>query len=206
MIVELTVNELEETGIDLISFVENPAIETDFMFFSDKQFKNFSAIDEDKRIVVGAAMLPNEKIIREDADGKPYFVYFSEDTVRKCQELFFKRGNTKETNVDHEVKTLNKGVTVIESWIVENPEMDKSKHLGYSNIPVGSWFVAYKVDDLDLWQKVKSGEVKGFSVEGLFTQTVEKKDDIEQEMKAILNGCGSRLDKIMELKEKLNIL
>ena len=211
LLVELTVNELEETGIDIISFVEAPAIETNFMYFNKKKFQNFSSIDSEKRIVVGAAMLANEKIVREDAEGNPYFVYFSADTVRKCQELFFKRGNTKKTNVDHneadavESISSNSGVTVVESWIVENPSMDKSKHLGYSDIPKGSWFVAYKVDDDALWNKVKSGEVQGFSVEGLFTQTIVSEETIEQEMKSILDGCGSRVDKILALKEKLNI-
>jgi len=205
LLVELTVNELEETGIDIISFVEAPAIETNFMYFSKNKKQNFSSIDAEKRIVVGAAMLANEKIVREDADGNPYFVYFSEETVRKCQELFFKKGNTKGTNVDHEQTKVSSGVTVVESWIVENPEMDKSKHLGYDDIPKGSWFVSYKVDDDALWEKVKSGEVQGFSVEGVFTQTVVDDKNIEQEMQSILNGCGSRIDKILALKEKLNI-
>ena len=204
VLVELTVNELEETGIDIISFVESPAIETNFMYFSKNNKQNFSAIDSEKRIVVGAAMLANEKIVREDAEGNPYFVYFSEDTIRKCQELFFKKGNTKKTNIDHESVKTNNGVTVVESWIVENPDMDKSKHLGYSDIPKGSWFVAYKVDDDDLWEKVKAGEVQGFSVEGVFTQTIVN-EKIEEEMSAILEGCGSRIDKIIALKEKLNI-
>ena len=85
LIVELTVNEDDNTGVDIISFVESPAIEVDFMYFTDKKTQRFKAVDTDKRIVVGAAMLPNEKIIRYDADNNPYFVYFSEDTVRKCQ-------------------------------------------------------------------------------------------------------------------------
>ena len=206
LLVELTVNELEETGIDIISFVESPAIESNFMYFSKSKKQNFSAIDSEARIVVGAAMLANDKIVREDASGAPYFVYFSEATVRKCQELFFKSGKTKSTNVDHNQVKTNNGVTVIESWIVENPEMDKSKHLGYTDIPKGSWFVAYKVDDDELWEKVKSGEVQGFSVEGVFTQTViDEEVNVEEEMSAILNSCKSRLDKIMALKKKLNI-
>jgi len=202
LIVELTVNEDDDTGVDIISFVESPAIEVDFMYFTDKKTQRFKAVDTDKRIVVGAAMLPNEKIIRYDADNNPYFVYFSEDTVRKCQELYFKRSKQNSTNVDHKDE-VNGGVTVVESWIVENPEMDKSKHLGYENIPKGSWFVSYKVDNDDLWDKVKNGEVLGFSVEGLFTQTVEQ-ENVEKELHSILDSELSREEKIKELRKKLN--
>ena len=207
LLVELTVNEMDETGLDIISFVENPAIESNFMYFSKEKKRNFSAIDSEARIVVGAAMLANDKIVRQDEAGTPYFVYFSEATVRKCQELFFKKGNTKGTNVDHDQVKTNNGVTVIESWIVENPEMDKSKHLGYKDIPKGSWFVAYKVDDDELWDKIKKGEVQGFSVEGVFNQEVvsdSEKKKIEK-MSAIVDGCGSRLDKILAINEILNI-
>ena len=202
LIIELTVDEENNTGVDIISFVESPAIEVDFMYFNDKKTERFKTVDTDKRIVVGAAMLPNEKIIREDADGNPYFVYFSEDTVRKCAELFFKRSKQTQTNVDHSKDVLS-GVTVVESWIVEDPEMDKSKHLGYEDIPRGSWFVSYKVDNNILWDKVKAGEVLGFSVEGLFTQTVEQ-DNTINEFKDILNSCMSEDEKVEELRKKIN--
>ena len=202
LIIELTVDEENNTGVDIISFVESPAIEVDFMYFNDKKTERFKTVDTDKRIVVGAAMLPNEKIIREDADGNPYFVYFSEDTVRKCAELFFKRSKQTQTNVDHSKDVLS-GVTVVESWIVENPEMDKSKHLGYEDIPRGSWFVSYKVDNNILWDKVKAGEVLGFSVEGLFSQTVEQ-DNTINEFKDILNSCRSEDEKVEDLRKKIN--
>ncbi len=202
LVIELTVNEDDNTGVDIISFVESPAIEVDFMYFNDKKTERFKTVDEDKRIVVGAAMLPNEKIIRYDADGKPYFVYFSEETVRKCAELYFKRSKQTTTNIDHEDEIL-KGVTVVESWIVENPAMDKSKHLGYEDIPSGSWFVSYKVDNNTLWDKVKAGEVLGFSVEGLFTQTVDQETKIS-ELSDILDSCLDDEEKFAELKKKLN--
>ena len=203
LVIELKVNDDDNTGVDIISFVESPAIEVDFMYFSTKKMERFKTVDTDKRIVVGAAMLPNEKIIRFDADDNPYFVFFSEETVRKCAELYFKRSKQNTTNINHSTDVLSSGVTVVESWIVENPEMDKSKHLGYEDIPVGSWFVSYKVDNDELWSKVKNGEVLGFSVEGLFTQEVEQ-DDMETEINDILDSDMSREDKIDALKKKLN--
>lgn len=201
ILVELKVNEDDETGVNIISFVESPAINVDFMYFNDKKTERFKTVDDDKRIVVGAAMLPNEKIIREDADGNPYFVYFSEETIKQCSELYFKRSNQNGANVEHTDKVLP-DVTVVESWIVDNPSMDKSKHLGYSDIPVGAWFVSYKVENDELWQKVKAGEVLGFSVEGLFTQEI-KKDNIEQQMSEILDSCLTDKEKIIELAQKV---
>ena len=201
IIVELTVNEDDDTGVNIISFVESPAIEVDFMYFNDKKTERFKTVDKDKRIVVGAAMLPNEKIIRYDADDNPYFVYFSEETIKKCSELFFQRSKQNGTNVDHK-DVVKSGVTVVESWIVENPELDKSKHLGYENIPVGSWFVSYKVENDELWNKVKSGEVLGFSVEGLFTQTIEENSKFEKEVLEILDSCLTKEEKIEALRNK----
>ena len=201
LLVELKVNEDDETGVNIISFVESPAINVDFMYFNDKKTERFKTVDEDQRIVVGAAMLPNEKIIREDADGKPYFVYFSEETIKQCSELYFKRSNQNGANVEH-TEDVFSDVTVVESWIVDNPSMDKSKHLGYEDIPTGAWFVSYKVENDELWQKVKAGEVLGFSVEGLFTQEI-KDENVEQQMNDILDSCISDEEKIIELAKKV---
>jgi len=202
MIVELTVDEKDETGINTISFVENPAIEVDFLYFN-KNREKYQFKDEEKRIVVGCAMIPNEKIVRLDSDGNKYFVFFSEETVRKCAELYFKNSNHTTTNVDHE-KNLIDGVTVVESWIVEDPEHDKSKALGFKDVLKGSWFVSYKVDNNTLWDKVKAGKVLGFSVEGMFTQTIQDENaKFEKSMFEILDSCLTDQEKIAEIKEKI---
>tara|TARA_R110001592_G_scaffold16104_3_gene68940 strand:+ start:506 stop:1117 length:612 start_codon:yes stop_codon:yes gene_type:complete len=202
MIVELTVDEKDDTGVDIISFVESPAIEVDFLFFNENKEK-FQFKDEDKRIVVGCAMIPNEKIIRLDADGNEYFVFFSEETVRKCSELYFKRSKQNGTNIDHN-DPVKEGVTVVESWIVEDPDNDKSKALGFKDVLKGSWFVSYKVDNDTLWDKVKAGEVLGFSVEGLFTQTVTQENSkMENELFEIIESCMTREEKIDAIKEKI---
>ena len=203
MVVELTVDEKDETGINTISFVENPAIEVDFLYFN-KNREKYQFKDEEKRIVVGCAMIPNEKIVRLDSDGNEYFVFFSEDTVRKCAELYFKNSNHTTTNVDHE-KNLIDGVTVVESWIVEDPEHDKSKALGFKDVLRGSWFVSYKVDNNTLWDKVKAGEVLGFSVEGMFTQTIQDENaKFEKQMFEILDSCLTDEEKIQEIRTRLN--
>ena len=202
MIVELTVDEKDETGIETISFVESPAIEVDFLYFN-KNREKYQFKDEEKRIVVGCAMIPNEKIVRLDADGNEFFVFFSEDTVRKCSELYFKNSNHRSTNIDHESNLID-GVTVVESWIVEDPENDKSKALGFKDVLRGSWFVSYKVDNSTLWDKVKAGEVLGFSVEGMFTQTIQDDNTkFEKSMFQILDSCLTDEEKIAEIKNKI---
>tara|TARA_R110002111_G_scaffold30007_3_gene62307 strand:- start:2600 stop:3208 length:609 start_codon:yes stop_codon:yes gene_type:complete len=171
VLIELFIDDKDQdNALDMISFVSAPAIEKDFMHFKEQKEKFEFKSDEEKRIVTGAAMIPNQEIIRMDAEDKPYFVYFTEETIEKAQEVFAKYGKTKSTNFEH--KTGMRDVTVVESWIVTDPSNDKSNALGFSDIPKGSWMVSYKVDNDELWKKVKDGEVKGFSIEGVFSKSI----------------------------------
>ena len=171
VLIELFIDDKDQdNALDMISFVSAPAIEKDFMHFKEQKEKFEFKSDEEKRIVTGAAMIPNQEIIRMDAEDKPYFVYFTEETIVKAQEVFAKYGKTKSTNFEH--KTGMRDVTVVESWIVTDPTNDKSNALGFKDIPKGSWMVSYKVDNDDLWSKVKAGEVKGFSIEGVFSKNI----------------------------------
>ena len=171
VLIELFIDDKDQdNALDMISFVSAPAIEKDFMHFKEQKEKFEFKSDEEKRIVTGAAMIPNQEIIRMDAEDKPYFVYFTEETIEKAQEVFAKYGKTKSTNFEH--KTGMRDVTVVESWIVTDPTNDKSNALGFKDIPKGSWMVSYKVDNDDLWAKVKTGEVKGFSIEGVFSKNI----------------------------------
>lgn len=184
LVYELVMNtENEESGVDAISFVENPAIKVDFMCFNEDTVQySFKELDTEKRIVVGAAMIPNQKIVRKDAKGNKYFVFFSEDTVRACMEKYFKMSNQTSGTVEHNYKV--EGVTVVESWIVEDPKMDKSIALGFSELPKGSWMCTYKVDNDEVWEDIKSGKMQGFSVEGFFAA---KKEEFSEEVEVIVN-------------------
>ena len=167
LVFELIMNDSETTGVDAISFVENPAHLEDFMAFSeDVKEYTFKEVDEDKRIVVGPAMIPNQKIVRKDAKGNKFFVFFSEKTVRDAMEKYFRLSKQTAATVEHENKVS--GVTVVESWIVEDPKMDKSIALGFSELPKGTWMATYKVDNDELWSDIKEGKMHGFSVEGFF--------------------------------------
>lgn len=165
-----------------ISLVSEPAIEEDFLLFNQDVMK-FKTIDGDKRILTGAAMRPDIKIPRRGDNGELYYGFFSKDTVRKAAELFFKQGNNlNNTNLEHKFEI--DGVYVFESWIVEDPKMDKAVALGFSDVREGDWFVSMKVENEPLWNNyLKTGLIKGFSVE---VKMEQKEVEILSKVKDIL--------------------
>ena len=174
-IIELLLDEEnEDAGIDAISIVSSPAIESNFLAFKSQEIK-FAKVDDDKRILMGAALIPNKPIYRKD-EKKEYYVYFSADTVRKASELFFMNGNQNNTTLEHNM-ALN-GLTVVESWIVEG-EQDKSRIYGL-DVPVGTWMVSMKVNNDEVWNDyVKENKVKGFSIEGYFADKANLKASVD---------------------------
>ena len=175
-IIELLLDEENETaGIDAISIVSSPAIESNFLAFKSQEIK-FAKVDDEKRILMGAALIPNKPIYRKD-EKKEYYVYFSADTVRKASELFFMNGNQNNATLEHNMD-IN-GLSVVESWIVEDAEMDKTKKYGL-DVPVGTWMVSMKVNNDEIWNEyVKTDKVKGFSIEGYFADKANMKASAE---------------------------
>tara|TARA_R110002167_G_scaffold63532_4_gene179413 strand:+ start:421 stop:996 length:576 start_codon:yes stop_codon:yes gene_type:complete len=175
-IIELLIDEAAELmGIEAISLVENPAIEENWVAFAGDQV-NFAKQDEEKHILMGAALIPNKPIYRRDGENE-YYVYFSKETIRRASELFFQRGNQGEATLEHE-KAIQ-GLTVVESWIIEG-EQDKSRMYGL-DMPVGTWMVSMKVENQEIWDKfVKTGKVKGFSIEGYFVDKVNMSEMREE--------------------------
>ena len=168
-ILELIIDEEAELyGIDAISLVEHPAIESDWIAMNS-QVVEFKTQNEEKRLIMGAALIPDKPIYRKTGE-EEYYVYFSKKTVRRAMELYFKNGNQANATLEHEHK-IN-GLHVVESWIVEG-EQDKSRIYGLE-VPVGTWMVSMKVENDAIWEKfVKEGSVKGFSIEGYFTNRYE---------------------------------
>jgi len=165
-------------GITAISLVKHPAIEQNWIAFSkdggeakpDPRFA-FKTVDEEQRIVAGPAMIPDKLIYRMGQDGEEFFVFFTADTIRDLSEKFLLQGRQNNVTIEHEA-TVN-DLSVVESWLVEDPKRDKSQVYGF-DLPVGSWFVKLKVLNDDIWQLVKTKEVEGFSVEGVFAQELIK--------------------------------
>lgn len=172
-IVELVISdESQEMTIDAISLVTNPAIEQDFVFFGkEKNNLTLAKIDEEKRMLVSPALIPNKQIFRYDPNtDSDYYVFFSKETVRQASELYLKHNNHHKATYQHEEDVS--GVMTIESWIKEG-DQDKSKLYGF-DLPDGTWFVKMKIENDEMWDKIKSGELKGLSIEGYFINKMEK--------------------------------
>ena len=179
-LIELFINDDEANdGISAISFVKQPAIEENFVALSQQKVE-FKSIDDDKRVVVGLALIPNKEIYRRQGDYE-YNIVFSEDTVKKASHLYLKQLNNNNATLEHEENAT--GISVVESWIVEDVETDKSK-LYDLNATKGSWVVVMKVDNDEIWKDVKDGTYLGLSIEGIFSdQEVKTSEEQMEEMK-----------------------
>ena len=189
-IVELVISDdSEELTIDAISLVTSPAIEQDFVFFGkEKNNLTFAKVDEEKRMLVSPALIPNKQIFRHDPNtDSDYYVYFSKETVRKASELYLRHNNHHKATYQHQDRVS--GVLTVESWIIEDTKLDKSTLYGYS-LPVGTWMVKLKISNDEIWSKIKDGELKGLSIEGYFTDKMEQmseKAPSNEEILAALN-------------------
>jgi hypothetical protein len=175
-IVELII-EKDLDGIDAVSLVDAPAIEENFIALNKEYKMDLAEVDADKRILMGAALIPNKQIYRKNGKDE-FYVFFSEATVKQASELFLKNGNQSNATLEHKAKF--EGATVVESWIIDNPDMDKSKQYGFS-LPKGTWMISMKIEDDKVWADVKSGKYKGFSIEGFFADKLEMAEEVALE-------------------------
>jgi len=191
-IVELVIDEKEKlAGIDAVSIVEFPAIESNFIPLSEHL--ELAKVDDEKKILMGAALIPNKNIYRKNGKDE-YYIFFSDETVRKASELFLINSNQNNATLEHEKKLTD--LSIVESWIVEDTDMDKSKKYGL-NVPIGTWMVSMKVNNDVIWNDfVKTGKVKGFSIEGIFADKlemslqVEKDNELIEKIKSIILKNG----------------
>ena len=197
-IIELILDEeQEDSGIEAISIVESPAIESDFVALNSEEIK-LAEISKEKKILLGALLIPNKPIYRQGDDGE-YYIFFSKETIVKASQMYLKNGYQNKTTIEHE-KTLE-GLTLVESWIVEDEVQDKSRKYGL-NVPVGTWMGAVKVNNDEIWKEyVKTNKVKGFSIEGYFADKMERPKETVQED---LSKDEKTLIKIKELLNSEN--
>ena len=180
-IIELILDEDEAIGVEAISVVENPAIESDFIALNNQEIK-LAEINKEKRLLMGALLIPNKPIYRKNGK-EEYYIFFSKDTIARASQMYLQNGNQSQSTLEHD-KQL-KGLTLVESWIVEDKEKDKTALYGL-DVPVGTWMGSVKVDNDEIWNDyVKSGKVKGFSIEGYFADKLERpKEEIEENLSA----------------------
>ena len=179
-IIELILDEEDfEAGVEAISIVESPAIESDFVALKNQEIK-LAEVDKEKKILMGALLIPNKPIYRNGGEGE-YYIYFSKDTIVKASQMFLQNGNQSNSTLEHN-QALN-GLTLVESWLVEDKAKDKTALYGL-DVPVGTWMGSVKVNNDDVWNEyVKTNKVKGFSIEGYFADKMEApKEAIEEQM------------------------
>ncbi len=173
-IIELILDdELELNGIEAISVVENPAIESDFIALKSQDVK-LAEVNAEKRLLMGALLIPNKPIYRRNGEDE-YYIYFSKDTVLKASQKYLMSNNQHNATMEHQYDIS--GLTLVESWIVEDEVHDKSRKYGL-DVPVGTWMGSVKVNNDEVWNDyVKTGKVKGFSIEGYFVDKMERPNE-----------------------------
>lgn len=180
-------NEKENEGVYAISLVSDPAIEVNFVSLSKQREIKLATINEEKRILVGPILIPDQKIYRNQ-DGHEYNIMFPKETIKQVQHNFVQQGYQNNSTLEHSGKAIP-NVTFVETWIKEDEVHDKSVLYGFSE-PVGTLFGLMKVNNDEIWNDyVKTGKVKGFSIDGIFDmEKVNLKSEINMNLETIVNA------------------
>ena len=175
---EISTDLDNQSEVDFVALVDNPAIQRNFLAFKEhKEFK-FEIQSEDKQIISGPLMLADTPIYRNDNNGE-YYVTFSPQTIEQIVQKFFQKGFQNNVNLMHDANQQVQGVTMFESFICD-PSRGIMPMKGFEDAPAGSWFGSFKIDNPQVWADVKAGKFSGFSVEGLFNY--KKQVDTNQKM------------------------
>lgn len=177
-IINLKMSDLEDSGVHMLSLVDEPAIES-YWVYLNKEIETKLAINDEKRIIVGPVIIPNFEIYRNPVaqvnGNEPFYIQFDIETIGSMAEKFMRQLKLNKTNLAHEDNS-DAGSYIFESWIVETLE-DKANTVYNLNVPIGTWVVKMKIENDETWNKVKSGELKGFSIEGSFVAENEIDED-----------------------------
>jgi hypothetical protein len=202
-LIELIIDETADMfGVDAISVVKFPAIEENFVFFNN-DFLSLAKVDEEKKQLIGAILIPDKKIPRLDKEtNEEYDVFFTKETIKQAQKLFMLSLNNNNHTLEH--KEPIQGLTVVESWIKEDKKYDKSNMYGFNSLPIGTWFVQVSAENNpEIWEAIKNKEVRGFSIEGYFT---DKLIEASKEVDILDEVCEDCPDEVMLGKIKDVIL
>ena len=170
-LVELLLDDaLEDAGIQAVSLVKFPAIEENFVYFNNHTQYILAQAEDDKRLLVGPALIPDKKILRVDEfTGEEYEVFFSAETIRHIADKYMRDMKTNEATYEHDFEIGD--VTAVESWIIEDEKADKSALYNFK-LPVGTWMLSVRVNNDKVWGQVKDKDVRGFSIEGFFVDSL----------------------------------
>ena len=178
-------------GVFAISLVDDPATQEHFIAMSKPQEIRLADVDKEQRIVMGLVLQPDQLIYRNQG-GQEFNIYFSAETIKELSQNFLQSGFQLNSKLEHNESI--EGVSFVESWLVENPKVDKSYNFGFE-YPKGSWIATMKVDNDEIWNNyVKTGKVNGFSVDAMVDlQEIEmsnnnlKTEEMSNEKKSLLS-------------------
>jgi len=193
-IYRLALNDDPESGVDYIALVDDPAIQRQFMAFkSHKPTKiRFLATNPEQQIVSGPLMVADMCIFRDDPTHGEHLVYFDAQTIKQIILRFFQKGLTSNINLMHLPEARPDGIYMFESFIIDSTKGIPTPK-GFEALPDGSWFGSFKIDNADVWNHfIKTGEFKGFSVEGFFSyqKEVSKEEMTVREIMRVIEGVG----------------
>lgn len=166
----ITINDNDITGIDAISLVDIPAVQHNFLCFSEEHEPVKMQFDDSKHIITGVVCLADTPIYRYNEQMGSYYIVFTKETIQKMVEKFAKNDLFKSVNLQHDDNQFVDGIFMIESYLVNK---DRGiVPVEFSDVPDGSWIASYKVDNEELWQKITDGhDLNGFSLQGMFDLT-----------------------------------
>lgn len=187
---EIDANIQSELEVNFIGLVDRPAIEKNFQAFKNNEHKAQFSLNEEKRIISGPAMVADMPLYRKDNELGEYYVVFDKKSIRTIVEKFSAKGFLNNFNLFHDEKQQVSDVTIFNSFI-SDVELGIQPLKGFEDTADGSWFISAKVNNDAVWQKVKAGEIKGFSIEGLFTyvpkRVVMTSEQLYKRIESILN-------------------
>lgn len=171
------------SGVEIISLVDRPAVQKEFIAFAEQQEVKF-AVNDEKRIVTGVALIPNQKIYRRDADGKEYYIQVSAEAIERIAQRFFEDHNSTNVNLQHQVSVDD--CVYFESYLTNKERNISPKEFG--DLPDGTWIVSCKINNPAVWDLVKQGVLRGFSIEGNLNVVEDKPLDSIQDLLDYLNN------------------
>ena len=178
-----------------ISMVEEPAIEVNYVALAKQEEMEVKLSSDERHICYGPALIPNKDIYRNNGE-QEFYINFTEESIVKMSQDFMKEYRQKEVTLDHESDADE--VYIVESWLVEDPYKDKANALGF-NVPKNTWMIGMKVNNIEVWDRVKAGELKGFSVESMISlEEFGKQNDNNMNIETNDMGFWTKMKEVLE--------
>lgn len=184
----------EDTGMVVVSLVEDPAVESEFLAFNKQEKLQFQVQSEEQRKVLGVVMVPDKLIYRETADGMPYYIKYEASTIHQMCEKFFANYNVNNVDTDHSFELVD-GVVLTQAFFINREKGINPK--GFEDMPDDTLMFEYHITNDEVWQGIKDGQWKGFSLAGTFDVVpveLSKKVNVLDEIEGLIEKISNKLN------------